>query len=72
MRGEVGLKKAVERIATVLVVPHPDCHWVHVVTDCNASPSLTTMCDPAAQPWQPVKKVQHYTLDSSILPKEGR
>jgi hypothetical protein len=49
-----------------------DCYWLYVVTDCNASPKLTTVRDPASQPWQPVKKVQHYTLDSSMLPKEGR
>jgi hypothetical protein len=49
-----------------------DCYWLYVVADCNASPRLTTIRDPASQPWQPVKKVQHYTLDSSILPKEGR
>jgi superfamily II DNA or RNA helicase len=49
-----------------------DCYWLYVVTDCNASPTLTTIRDPAAQPWQSVKKVQHYTIDSSALPKEGR
>jgi len=42
------------------------------VTDCNTSPKLTMIRDPAAQPWQPVKKVQHYTLDSRQLPKEDR
>ncbi len=49
-----------------------DCYWLYVVANCHASPGLTTIRDPASQPWQPVKKVQHYTLDSSILPKEGR
>jgi superfamily II DNA or RNA helicase len=49
-----------------------DCYWLYVVTNCHASPTLTTIRDPAAQPWQTVKKVQHYTIDSSALPKEGR
>ncbi len=64
----------------VVLTPHEyevaedrrDCYWLYVVTDCNTSPKLAMIRDPAAQPWQPVKKVQHYTLDSSKLPKEGR
>ena len=64
----------------VVLTPHEyevaedrrDCYWLYVVTDCNTSPKLAMIRDPAAQPWQPVKKVQHYTLDSSKLPKGGR
>ena len=48
----------------VVLTPHEyevaedrrDCYWLYVVTDCNASPRLTTIRDPAAQPWQPVRK----------------
>jgi len=47
-----------------------DCYWLYVATNCNDSPDLATLRDPAAQPWQPVKKVQYYTIDSSVLPKE--
>jgi hypothetical protein len=65
---------------TVVLTPHEhevaedrrDCYWLYVVTNCNASPTLTMIRDPAAQPWKPVNKVQHYTLDSSVLPGEGR
>jgi len=39
-----------------------DCYWLYVVTDCKAEPKLTTVKDPASQAWQPVRKVQHYTL----------
>jgi len=49
-----------------------DCYWLYVVTNCNAAPRLTTVKDPATQPWQAVQKVEHYTLNSSMLRGEGR
>jgi len=56
----------------------PLLHQLEAVYDyllklaCHTSSKLAMIRDSAAQPWQPVKKVQHYTLDSSKLPKEGR
>lgn len=60
---------------TVLLTPNEhrvaedrrDCYWLYVVTDCNAEPKLTTIKDPAAHAWQPVQKVQHYTLSTQTL-----
>jgi hypothetical protein len=46
-----------------------DCYWLYVVTDCNTTPTLTVIQDPAAQPWQPVQKVQHYTLSTQFVAK---
>ena len=63
---------------TVVLTPHEhevaedrrDCYWLYVVTNCNASPTLTMTRDPAAQPWQPVKKVR---IRRSIRPTcQGR
>ena len=48
-----------------------DCYWLYVVTHCNTTPQLTTIKDPAAQPWQAVQKVQHYTLTTQALKGEG-
>jgi superfamily II DNA or RNA helicase len=61
---------------TVIVTPNEhrvaqdrrDCYWLYVVTHCNTEPKLTTVKDPAGQPWQPVQKVQHYTLSTRALP----
>lgn len=44
-----------------------DCYWLYVVTNCNAEPKLSSVKDPASQSWQPVQKVQHYTLSSRGL-----
>jgi len=60
---------------TVLLTPNEhrvaqdrrDCYWLYVVTDCNATPSLATVKDPASRPWQPVQKVQHFTLSTGSL-----
>jgi hypothetical protein len=60
---------------TVIVTPNEhrvaqdrrDCYWLYVVTNCDAEPKLTTIKDPAAQSWQPVQKVQHYTIASNSL-----
>lgn len=48
-----------------------DCYWLYVVTNCNAEPKLATVKDPAGEPWQPVQKVQHYTLASDSLRRIG-
>ena len=47
-----------------------DCYWLYVVTNCSAEPKLTPVKDPAAQAWEPVRKVQHYVLSAAdILPQ---
>ncbi len=60
---------------TVFLTPHEhevaedrrDCYWLYVVTCCNTSAKLTAVKDPAARPWQPVQKVQHFTLTTTQL-----
>jgi hypothetical protein len=50
-----------------------DCYWLYVVTDCGTpSPRLHTIRDPAATPWQSVKKVEHFTAPLSRLDREAR
>ncbi len=45
-----------------------DCYWLYVVTGCGTStPELHAVKDPAAQPWIPVEKIEHYTLPVSRL-----
>jgi hypothetical protein len=44
-----------------------DCYWLYVVTNCSASPTLTTVKDPAGHSWRPVQKVQHFTLSLKQL-----
>jgi hypothetical protein len=44
-----------------------DYYWLYVVTHCNAEPKLTTIKDPAAQPWQPVQNVAHYCLATNRM-----
>lgn len=60
---------------TIIVTPNEhrvaqdrrDCYWLYVVTSCNSEPTLTAVKDPAGQSWQPVQKVQHYTLSTRNL-----
>jgi superfamily II DNA or RNA helicase len=60
---------------TILLTPNEhrvaedrrDCYWLYVVTNCCATPTLTMVKDPASKPWQPVQKVQHFTLPTSRL-----
>jgi superfamily II DNA or RNA helicase len=46
-----------------------DCYWLYVVTNCDAEPRLAPIKDPTSQSWQPVQKVQHYTLSTSAIGK---
>jgi len=64
---------------TVIITPNEhrvaqdrrDCYWLYVVTDCNTEPRLQTIKDPAAQSWQAVQKVQHYTMPTKSLVNGG-
>ena len=49
-----------------------DCYWLYVVTNCGAEPRLTALKDPAGQPWQPVRKVQHYTMSTREMSEGSR
>jgi hypothetical protein len=45
-----------------------DCYWLYVVANCDGDePELVTIKDPAARPWQPVQKIQHFTLSVAEL-----
>lgn len=45
-----------------------DCYWLYVVTNCNTDkPNLSMVKDPATYPWQPVRQIQHFTLNASQL-----
>lgn len=48
-----------------------DCYWLYVVTNCDIEPKLSAVKDPAGQPWQPVQKVQHYTIPTRSLQGEA-
>ena len=48
-----------------------DCYWLYVVTGCKYDePTIYTVRDPAHFPWQPVPKIDHYTLPVSRLTGE--
>ncbi len=63
---------------TILLTPNEhrvaedrrDCYWLYIVTNCNASPTFTPVKDPAAKPWQPVQKVQHFSLPARALSRD--
>jgi hypothetical protein len=44
-----------------------DCYWLYVVTDCDSTPQLHTINDPARFPWHEVRKIDHYWLDVRAL-----
>ena len=45
-----------------------DCYWLYVATRCKSgSPELRTQKDPAANEWEAVKKIQHYTASTMDL-----
>jgi SNF2 family DNA or RNA helicase len=44
-----------------------DCYWVYVVTNCDATPQLHSIPDPARFPWQEVTKVAHYMMSVEQL-----
>lgn len=48
-----------------------DCYWLYVVTNCGTEPKLAAVKDPAAQAWEPVRKVQHYTIPTRSLQGEA-
>jgi superfamily II DNA or RNA helicase len=61
---------------TVLLTPNEyrvaqdrrDCYWLYVVTACKSTKrEMRHQKDPASCPWQPVQKIQHYTLSISQL-----
>jgi hypothetical protein len=39
-----------------------DCYWLYVVTKCAVKPEVSRIRDPASLSWQPVRKIDHYTL----------
>jgi hypothetical protein len=44
-----------------------DCYWLYVVTNCDATPQLHAIHDPARFPWQEVTKVAHYMMSVEQL-----
>jgi superfamily II DNA or RNA helicase len=45
-----------------------DCYWLYVATGCGSlNPNLHVLKDPAAHPWQPVQRIDHYVLPVSQL-----
>jgi hypothetical protein len=71
------------KTGTILLTPNerrvaedrPDCFWLYVVTDCNATPRLQEpIRDPARLNWNEVSKVAHYYLsvDAMTAPMEVR
>jgi len=45
-----------------------DCYWLYVATGCGSpNPHLHVLKDPAARPWQPVQRIEHYVLPASEL-----
>jgi len=45
-----------------------DCYWLYVATGCGSpNPRLHVLKDPAARPWQPVQRIDHYVLLASQL-----
>ena len=61
---------------TILLTPNerrvaedrPECYWLYVVTNCATEPVMQEpFPDPAARPWQEVRKVQHYHLSVDAL-----
>ena len=48
-----------------------DCYWLYVVTGCKTDvPRIYAIRDPANFQWQPVPKIDHYTLPVSRLTGE--
>ncbi len=39
-----------------------DCYWLYVVTNCDATPTINAIKDPARFPWHEVTKIAHYYL----------
>jgi hypothetical protein len=50
------------------------CYWLYVVTHCDTEPRLQAIRDPAALPWDEVKRVDHYWLsvDAATSPLRVR
>jgi hypothetical protein len=44
-----------------------DCYWLYVATECKTNPRLHPLKDPAAHPWQPVQRIEHYVLSTSRI-----
>jgi len=44
-----------------------DCYWLYVVTNCDVSPHLDAIRDPASRPWHAITKVDHWTLSVNAL-----
>src|SRR5437870_1824375 len=44
-----------------------DCYWLYVVTGCKTDdgPKMNPRRDPAIYPWEPVQKIEHYSLPLS-------
>jgi len=60
---------------TILLTPNErrvaedrrDCYWLYIVTSCQSKPILQQVKDPAAYNWQPVQKIQHFTMPVSVF-----
>jgi superfamily II DNA or RNA helicase len=69
-------------IGSILLTPNErrvaedrrDCYWLYVVTDCDATPRVQPVADPARLDWHQVIKVAHYYLnvDAMTRPMEIR
>jgi len=44
-----------------------DCYWLYVATECKTNPRLHPLKDPAAHPWHPVQRIEHYVLPTSRI-----
>jgi superfamily II DNA or RNA helicase len=47
----------------------PDCYWLYVVTNCNTTPTLEQIPNPARFDWHEVQKVAHYSLSLDEMRK---
>lgn len=51
----------------------PDCYWLYVVTKCKTgNPVLRKRFDPASANWSPIKKIQHYTTNTTDIFGRGQ
>ena len=46
-------------------------YWLYVVFDCATTPRLIPIKDPSRLAWEPVVKIDHFTLSPNKIPKEG-
>jgi hypothetical protein len=46
-------------------------YWLYVVFDCATTPRLIPVKDPSRLDWEPVVKIDHFTLSPDKIPKDG-